>query len=339
MKAAHEPRLGALSARELDNLVEMVRSGALPDKIDELVKALLDSRNAITSWEAERRKAGTTTLLFGSHRLFELLHSGESYEVLLGQHLFTGRIDIVKVARGASSSLELRQQYLRKLRVQSSLHSARFAEVYDAGYARAVDFTVFEFIKGIDLRALVRARGPLTMHEASVIVAETAAALGVLHALGLVYGFIDPSKIIVEDNRTVKLCDVGAAEAPGEIAAIHSKSGRAIDFLSPEAVAGAEVGLISDIYSLGCILYYCVTSKVPFPGTSEARKREAHMRSYPLDPRRLADGLDDAFVDIIAAMMAKEAADRVESAQEVVARLKPWMRENEKAINRERAVD
>ena len=80
-----------------------------------------------------------------------------------------------------------------------------------------------------------------------------------------------------------------------------------------------------DIYSLGCTLYYTVTGKVPFPGGSTADKVQGHLRLRPLDPRRLNPRLGDQFVDVVAQMMAKNPAERIGSATEVVQRLAPWI--------------
>ncbi|MGC3970957.1 MAG: hypothetical protein QM775_27580 [Pirellulales bacterium] len=80
----------------------------------------------------------------------------------------------------------------------------------------------------------------------------------------------------------------------------------------------------SDIYSLGCTLYYSVTGKVPFPGGTMRDKARAHCQLAPLDPRRLMPDLSDEFVEVVADLMAKRPEERVGSAAEVIERLEPW---------------
>ncbi|MEM8947634.1 MAG: protein kinase, partial [Planctomycetota bacterium] len=97
------------------------------------------------------------------------------------------------------------------------------------------------------------------------------------------------------------------------------------DFLAPEIIVSpGEVRSISDIYSLGCTMYYAVTGKVPFPGGDTADKLRRQLEEMPIAPQRLNSQLDASFVDVIAAMMQKRPEDRVATADEVVYLLKPW---------------
>lgn len=309
---------------ELDEFVEMLRVGRAPIEVDEQVTKCLLRRGAMAAWALRNYGKGATSFLIGNYRLFDSLGEGNTYEVYRAQHLFTGRADIIKVLRRPADSPELHSRHLRTLRVQATIGSLRLVAFYDVGHTRQVDYAIVERVGGADLRARVRARGVLNMTTAAALTSEIATAVGDLHAIGLVHGNLQPKKVLMVEAQPSKLADVGFAVPAGMRPSRMSASSAAADFISPEGAADDEITPASDIYALGCILYYAVTGKVPFPGGGADDKRTGHATRYPIDPRRLAENLDDDFVGLIAAMMAKSPRERIPSSAEVVARLEPW---------------
>jgi serine/threonine protein kinase len=81
---------------------------------------------------------------------------------------------------------------------------------------------------------------------------------------------------------------------------------------------------VSDVYSLGCTLYYAVCGKVPFPGGTPRDKARRHCEETPWHPRRFNPDIPEEFVEVIADMMEKNPADRIQTAAEIVVRLEPW---------------
>jgi serine/threonine protein kinase len=101
------------------------------------------------------------------------------------------------------------------------------------------------------------------------------------------------------------------------------------DYLSPEQIhSPLEVTSVSDIYSLGCTLYYAISGKVPFLGGTTKDKARRHLEETPWHPRRFNSEVSEEFVEVIADMMEKEPKKRVQTAGEVVARLEPWARDS-----------
>ena len=97
------------------------------------------------------------------------------------------------------------------------------------------------------------------------------------------------------------------------------------DYLAPELIRSpGDLSLVSDVYSLGCTLYYAVCGKVPFPGGTPRDKARRHCEETPWHPRRFNADIPEEFVEIIADMMEKNPRDRIATAAEVVARLEPW---------------
>lgn len=315
---------GLLFDSERESLLELLFSGSTSDELDRHAKELLLARDAMTAWEARLRADGVRRFILGSHRIFDLLCQGETYEVLRGQNLFSGRVDVLKAMYRATNSIQRRARHLRKLHVQSLLHSPQFVAVYHVGY-HGTNFAVVEPVCGGDLRALVQQQGPLPMAVAGTALSLAAEGIGEVHALGLAYSNIQPSKILFTGETKTKFCDAGEGQRLGTVCALPPPSGSFLDFASPEILRGDVVTPASDVYSLGCLLYYAVTAKVPFPGGTQDDKRRAHLNRFPVDPRRLAEGLDDEFVACMAAMMAKAPSERIQSPAAVIECLDRWV--------------
>jgi serine/threonine-protein kinase len=315
---------GLLLPAELDSLADMVRSGQSPNEVDDQSRAFLLVRGAITDWELKSRQGGERDFFLGSHRLFDAIARGRTHEVCFGQHLYTGRIEVVKIVRRDKDNQELLRRHIRKIRIHSLAECSRFVALRGAGFTRGVDFAVTECARGDHLRTFVRQNGALPIKIASAIGLEVAAALASVHGLGAVYGNLQPRKIVLEGDGGVRLYDAGLGEPEGKIPFLSRAPGTAVDCMSPEAIMGEDITAASDVYSLGCVLYYGTTGKVPFPGGTEATKRQGHVAQFPLDPRKLVEQLDDRFVDLIAAMMAKKPEKRIQSVGEVLERLEPW---------------
>jgi serine/threonine protein kinase len=183
-------------------------------------------------------------------------------------------------------------------------------------------------VPGTDLRKLVRARGRLSMNEAATVISQAARGLAHAHARGLVHRDVKPGNLLVTPEGKTKVSDLGLASFLGIEDRDDPRAGRIVgtaDYLSPEHIlAPANLSPTSDIYSLGCTLYYAVTGKVPFPGGTTRDKARRHGEEIPLNPRRFQLELSDEFIDVIAAMMEKDPKRRIQSAAEVVERLAPW---------------
>lgn len=316
---------GLLLESELQQIAESYIRQASLTEIDEQASRLLARRDAQTDWEISERKRGAANFIFGPHRIVDAIGVGGLHQVYLAQHLHLGRVDVLKVLPYERATPALIADHLRRVRAHSSVNCDRIVDIYNAGYEQNVHYSIVEHAHGINLRRMLRGRAPLTMDSVAMVITRTAIALEAVHSIGLVFGNLKPSKLVVSERNDVKVCDAGLGSSPGRTADLTNNSDTFVDYLAPEVIAGDDVTRLSDIYSLGCILYYAVTAKVPFPGGTIDEKRRAHTYRWPLDPRRLANGLDNEFVDIIAAMMAKKPDRRTQSAAEVVERLAPWL--------------
>ncbi len=148
----------------------------------------------------------------------------------------------------------------------------------------------------------------------------------------MVHRDIKPGNLLVTPDGRTKVSDLGLAGFLGADDPDDPRAGRVVgtaDYLSPEHIRSpGDMSPVSDIYSLGCTLYYAVTGKVPFPGGTTRDKARRHCEEIPLNPRRFNLELSDEFIDVIAAMMEKDPERRIQSGTEVVRRLAPWAKES-----------
>jgi serine/threonine protein kinase len=165
------------------------------------------------------------------------------------------------------------------------------------------------------------------MNDAALIISQAALGLQYAHDHGLVHRDVKPGNILVTPDGHAKVSDIGLATWSMALDD-DPRAGKIVgtaDYLSPEQVRDPmSVGPLSDIYSLGCTLYYAVTGKVPFPGGDSRSKCRRHCEETPYHPNNFAPDLSAEFVDVIADMMEKDPARRIQSAAEVAERLEPW---------------
>jgi serine/threonine protein kinase len=199
---------------------------------------------------------------------------------------------------------------------------------FDAGHDGNVYFLVTEYVRGTDLRRFVRSQGALTMEQAASLILQAAVGLQHAHDKGLIHRDVKPGNILVTPDGKAKVSDLGLAGFLMSTAEEDPRKTKIVgtaDYISPEQITSPEsVTPASDVYSLGCTLYYSITGKVPFPGGTTKDKARRHCEETPWHPRRFNNSVDDEFVDLIADMMEKTPANRVPTAEEVAARLEPW---------------
>jgi serine/threonine protein kinase len=168
------------------------------------------------------------------------------------------------------------------------------------------------------------------MREAASIISQAAEGLGHAHSRGLIHRDVKPGNLLVTPEGRCKVSDLGLAAILGD-EENDPRAGRVVgtaDYISPEHIlTPTQLTPASDIYSLGCTLYYAITGKVPFPAGNPKSKCKRHCESAPLNPRRFNPNLDEGFLDVLAAMMEKDPRQRIATAEDVVRRLAPWASE------------
>ena len=299
-----------------------------PDEIsDRDLSAYLVSQDILTSYQVDQLIAGRTKLSLGSYLIKDWIGQGGMGQVFKAEHQVMGRVCAIKVLPLSKSTDHAIESFMREIRVQANLDHPNLVRAYDAGKDGNVHYLVVEYVPGTDLRRLVRSRGRLSIQQASNIIKQAAEGLAYAHEKDLIHRDVKPGNILVTPDGLGKVSDLGLAAfmTDYESDPRHGKVVGTADYLSPEQIRNPkDITSVSDIYSLGCTLYYAVTGKVPFPGGSAKNKARRHLEETPWHPRRFNEEVSDEFVDLIADMMEKEPSARLPSASEVAQRLEPW---------------
>jgi len=316
---------GLLTKEELEEAIAKLCAASETRRITERTLAQhFVEQGKLNRWQAEQLLNGRVKWNLGPYRILDAIGQGGMGQVFQAEHTIMRRLVAIKVLPLSKSTPESIQAFRREVQAQAQLDHENLVRAYDAGQDGNVHYLVTEFVPGLDLRRFIKRHGKLDMHSAAAIISQAARGLEHAHSRGLIHRDVKPGNLLVTPDGRCKVSDLGLAGY------LHDteESGRTVgtaDYLSPEQIkTPGRLTPASDVYSLGCTLYYAVTGKVPFPGGTTREKARKHCYDHPLDPRRLNPDLDADFVDVLADMMAKSPEDRIPTAAEVIRRLAPW---------------
>lgn len=297
---------------------------------DEQLADQLVYNGVISEYQAEQLKSGRTKFNLGPYVITGWIGQGGMGQVFKGEHMVLGRVSAIKVLPLDKTTDYAISNFHREIKLQARMDHPNLVRAYDAGHDGKVHFLVTEYVPGHDLRRLIRNQGKLTVAEAAGVVMQIAQGLYYAHQQGLIHRDIKPGNILVTEDGTAKLSDLGLSGfVDNEIE--DPRAGKIVgtaDYLAPELIRNPrEVSTVTDIYSLGCTLYYSITGKVPFPGGSAKEKARRHLNEHPWHPRQFSTDVSEEFVELIADMMEKDPQKRIQSAEEVANRLEPWANE------------
>ena len=276
----------------------------------------------------------------GGYRIDSLLGVGATGSVYLARDVEGSAVALKVLEPTVGDDARFRERFLRESGVAALLEHPSVVPVLDAGEDDGLLFLAMEWVDGSDLRARLRRDGPLEPARAVAVVEEIAAGLDVAHAAGLVHRDVKPGNILVAGERA-RLCDFGLAK---HTARAESLTGErmlvgTVAYIAPEQIEGAGVDARSDVYSLGCVLYECLTGEPPFDRDTELAVLYAHLNESPPRPSSRRPGLPPALDDVIAAALAKSPADRPPSCGELARSARAALRgESPRRRGRRRAL-
>jgi serine/threonine-protein kinase len=212
-----------------------------------------------------------------------------------------------------------RERFSRESELAMSLEHPNVVPIHDAGEHDGQLYLAMRCVDGIDLRALLRREGALEPERALTIVRQLAHALDAAHARGLVHRDVKPSNVLLAEGDHAYLADFGLTRrfADGDTS-VDARSLGTPAYLAPEQLEGEAVDGRADVYSLGCLLYECLTGTPPFDGPSRLAVAWAHLEEEPPRASRRNRRLPDALDDAIRKAMAKQPGERYATCVELV---------------------
>lgn len=299
---------------------------------DELCRFLIVER-LLTPFQGECARRGQGSKLVLSHyEVRDFLGRGGMGNVYLAHDRRNRRPCALKVLaehlRDKERSL---RRFQREMEVNQRLSHPGLAAAYEAGLFDGVPCLVMEYVPGRTLYRLVRAEGPVAGYWACKWVAEVAHALDYAHQSGVIHRDLKPSNVIITPPGSAKLLDLGLARWYADDHNEHQVVGEnrivgSFDYMAPEqAINSARADARSDIYGLGCLLYFALSGRPPFSHVGEQREKIAHHREVDAEPlAALRRDLPTGLVKMVDRMMAKSPADRFQVAAEVAEKMDRW---------------
>ena len=237
-----------------------------------------------------------------------------------------------------ASDSDLVQRFRREALLQARLKHPGIVTVYDFGTED--DFCIAsEFIEGRTLETLLKEKGRLTLGELAPIVQAVVRALAYAHEQGVVHRDLKPANIMISDSGEVKLTDFGLACARdfGELTQEGCVIGTP-SYMSPEQSRGLKVDAATDIFALGIIIYQALSGTNPFAAATYADALSLVLNHEPHRLADLAPGLPDGLSEFVGRMLAKNAAARPASTDDLLRLLTAPTLPAKTTVRRRRAV-
>lgn len=299
--------------------------------------AVLVSRNLVTRWQADKLMQGKHRGFFlGKYRLLSHLGTGGMSSVYLAEHVLMRRRVAIKVLpRSRVNDSSYLERFHREARAVASLDHRNIVRAYDVDQEDQNHFLVMEYVPGYSLHELVTKRGRLDFVPAAEYARQAADGLHHAHRMGMVHRDIKPGNLLLDDKGTIKLLDLGLARFfdEDEDQSLTRKHDERIlgtaDYLSPEqAIDSHSADVRSDIYSLGCTLYFFLTGRPPFPDGTLAQRLLAHQTRQPPALERERPDIPSGLAAIVCQMMAKQPEQRFQTALAASQALLSWLSEH-----------
>jgi serine/threonine protein kinase len=313
-------------AREAYLLAACGEDPSLRSEIDSLIAAHLDSESGLGAQvlpdPGKRNRLATGTML-GPYRVEQLLGAGGMGEVYRAHDPRLGRTVALKILpTHLRANPHLLTRFEREARAVALLNHPHICTLHDIGRHDDIDYLVMEFVDGETLSHKLQ-HGPLAIERAIALTREVAEALAAAHAKGIIHRDIKPSNIIVTPAGHAKVVDFGLAR---ESSLFHSADTTQEDqtepgmrvgtpyYMSPEQALGEPLDARTDLFSLGIVMFECLTTERPFEGKTRSTYLQNVLAGSVRPVTSLRPEVPAGLEALIAHCLERDASKRLDSA-------------------------
>jgi serine/threonine-protein kinase len=272
----------------------------------------------------------------GRFTVTDKLGSGSNGNVLLGHDPIIDRAVAIKILNnpvGATDKKQREQQFINEARAAGRLSHPNIVTIYDASSEGGTTFIAMEFLQGKDIREMMASGKRFEVAEAAGIAYKVANALAFAHNQGVIHRDIKPANIFIVENNQPKVVDFGIARVPNRVLDENGQPQTLFknnimgtpNYMSPEQASSQPVTALTDVYSLGAVLYEMLTNQKPFTTSDFDKLLYSIKNKTPKAPHVLNPEVPERLSHIVMKAMQKKSHRRYKSAAEMALALNKFL--------------
>jgi serine/threonine-protein kinase len=325
-------RSGLIDRGQLDQIVSEFLKRSPRAEAPALAEFLVE-QGTLTAFQAERILNGKTQgLVLGPYVLLDAIGQGSMGQVYKATSKNDNNLYAVKVLpRRSMWNVRLARRQVRSF---GQFNHPAVVPFVDVGTAGGLHYLTWPLAEGTTLEATVQQNGRLSSQHAALIGYQVAQGLNACHENSIFHGLLKPSNIMIGADNQSRILDFGIGcllvENEGESLVDTMSTANTLtsglDCASPESIMEPTNRTpAGDQYSLGCVLYYCLTGRPPFPEGSAVEKMMAHQTKEPVPIREFAPDVPAGLVEVVTKLMSKTPEGRYSGTDEVIEALEPFL--------------
>jgi serine/threonine protein kinase len=264
----------------------------------------------------------------GHYEVQEVIGQGGMGVVLKAFEPALHRLVAIKVmAPVLAGSVTARQRFTREAKAAAAVCHDHIVAVHSVNEADGLPYLVMQYVAGESLQARLDHSGPLELREIVRIGLQTASGLAAAHAQGLIHRDIKPANLLLENGLArVKITDFGLARMTDDVGVTQNGVVAGTpEYMAPEQACCAQIDCRADLFSLGSVLYGMCTGVPPFRGSTALAVLRQVSEAEPIPIRSLNPEIPEWLEKLVRRLMAKNPADRFQSAAEAAALLEGYL--------------